>query len=335
MRNEIANDPSIVFDRYYVSEYLRAQETAARLDLPNALWFSEVFLRERDWGQMDLMSWQERVEKMGSELKRRALDRFLFAPPGGESMADVAFRTNSIISQLHRECADRKVIIVCHGDVMWAMRTRLERMSLRRYRDLSASRRVTDHIHHGQIMWYTRRDPETGKISPFFTHMKSVCPWDLSRSTNTWLKIERAMYTNGMLLATAEQIPRLITHSEKAKALAERQAASGMSFEGEVDRAKNMSLEDREKMDAASLNLAPADDKVMETRDFDPQVVRRLEAGRPLNLRRAIIVEKTPRYEIERDNYNVEGEVLMRELTLRGMVHLWIQCYVYDMRIEL
>lgn len=31
---------------------------------------------------MDLMSWGERVEKMGSELNRRDLDRFLFAPPG-------------------------------------------------------------------------------------------------------------------------------------------------------------------------------------------------------------------------------------------------------------
>lgn len=195
-----------IFDRHYVSEYLRAQETAARLELPNARWFSEVFLRERDWGQMDLMSWQERVEKMGSELKRRDLDRFLFAPPGGESMADVAFRTNSVLSQIHRECADRRVIIVCHGEVMWAMRTRLERMNLNRYRDLSASRRITDHIHNGQIMWYTRRDPDTGKISPFFTHMKSVCPWNMAQSINSWVRIERAMYTNGMLLAAAEQV---------------------------------------------------------------------------------------------------------------------------------
>ncbi len=31
--------------RHYVSEYIRAQETAARLELPNARWFSEVFLR--------------------------------------------------------------------------------------------------------------------------------------------------------------------------------------------------------------------------------------------------------------------------------------------------
>jgi NAD+ kinase len=146
---------------------------------------------------------------MGSELRRKDLDRFLFAPPGGESMADVAFRTNSIIAQLHRECADRRVIIVCHGEVMWAMRTRLERMSLRRYRDLTASRRTTDHIHNGQILWYTRRHPETGEVSPFFSHFMSVCPWDLSRSQNQWEEIHRQIYTNGMLLAMAEQVDLL------------------------------------------------------------------------------------------------------------------------------
>ncbi len=35
--------------RYYVSEYIRAMETAALMELPNAKWFVEVQLRERDW----------------------------------------------------------------------------------------------------------------------------------------------------------------------------------------------------------------------------------------------------------------------------------------------
>jgi len=77
-------------------------ETAARLNIPHARWFAEVFLRERDWGQMDLMSWAERQEKMAHELKRRDLDRYLYAPPGGESMADVALRVDRFIHLLHR-----------------------------------------------------------------------------------------------------------------------------------------------------------------------------------------------------------------------------------------
>lgn len=127
---------------------------------------------------------------MAHELKRRDLDRYLYAPPGGESMADVALRVDRFIHLLHRwasmrffapnhrhphtcthtpsistdrltsnhttlltlvngrlgretathavalpppqlknrETANKRVMVVCHGEVMWAMRTRLERM---------------------------------------------------------------------------------------------------------------------------------------------------------------------------------------------------------------
>ncbi|KAJ1617723.1 histidine phosphatase superfamily [Pavlovales sp. CCMP2436] len=50
----------INFDRYYVSEYVRAMETAANLGLPDATWYSETFLRERDLGIFDLISHAER-----------------------------------------------------------------------------------------------------------------------------------------------------------------------------------------------------------------------------------------------------------------------------------
>ena len=41
--------------------------------------------------------------------------------------------------------------------------------------------------------------------------MKSACPWDPMLSPNRWEVIERAMYSNSMLLATAEVVPRLIS----------------------------------------------------------------------------------------------------------------------------
>ena len=47
-------DPSVAhlqtIYRYYVSEYIRAMETAALMELPESKWFVEVQLRERDWG---------------------------------------------------------------------------------------------------------------------------------------------------------------------------------------------------------------------------------------------------------------------------------------------
>src|SRR3989344_2554530 len=47
-----ANVP-IPFDRFYVSDYIRAKETAGYLRLHNATWRVEFHLRERDMASMD------------------------------------------------------------------------------------------------------------------------------------------------------------------------------------------------------------------------------------------------------------------------------------------
>ena len=78
---------SPVFDRYYVAEYLRAMETAGHLGFHDAQWFCEFYLRERDWGIFDTMSFQERRERYAEDMRRRELDTFFWTPPGGESMA--------------------------------------------------------------------------------------------------------------------------------------------------------------------------------------------------------------------------------------------------------
>jgi len=62
------------YDRYYTSEYVRAMETAALLELPSAQWYTEITLRERDKGLLDNVSWIERNEKYGDEMRRRKRD---------------------------------------------------------------------------------------------------------------------------------------------------------------------------------------------------------------------------------------------------------------------
>src|SRR5262249_38727745 len=74
------------FDRYYTAEYLRAMETAAHLGFEDAAWYCEFYLRERDWGVFDVMSFQDRRERYADDLKRREADTFFWTPPGGESM---------------------------------------------------------------------------------------------------------------------------------------------------------------------------------------------------------------------------------------------------------
>lgn len=199
------------FFRYYASEYLRAMETAALLELPNANWYVDFYLRERDWGAMDLMTDEARHKKYAEELAMRKIDSFYWCPPRGESMANLCRREDKILETLHRECADKKVIIVCHGEVMWAFRVRLERMLQGRFKELDTSSHPFDRIHNCQILHYSRRHPETGEIEPYINWFRSVCPSNFSLSRNDWEKINRRRFSNEDLLKEVENYPRIIS----------------------------------------------------------------------------------------------------------------------------
>lgn len=210
----IRDNIEIEFDRYYVSEYLRALETAGLLGLPNTNWFREIYLRERDWGQPDVQSRKDWLLRYRDELERHKRDGFFGWPFGGESMADLCLRIDRILQTLHRECSKKRVIIVCHGEVMWAFRFRLERMTQNRYRELDASKNPFDKIHNCQIIHYTRRDMDndTKLLSSRLTHFRSICPTDLSLSHNEWQRMERRVWTNEDLLLEVEQIKRMVNN---------------------------------------------------------------------------------------------------------------------------
>jgi NAD+ kinase len=202
------------FDRYYAAEYLRAMETAAHLGFAEARWHCEFYLRERDWGKFDCMSYEQRKREYADDLRRRELDRFFWTPPGGESLATMCLRIDRILNTLHRECGEKRVLIVCHGEVMWGFRVRVERLSQHRYQELDFSKDPFDKIHNCQVLHYTRRDPETGEVRPHVHWFRSVCPWDMTRSRNAWERIERATCSNAELLDVVERTPRLITGRE-------------------------------------------------------------------------------------------------------------------------
>ena len=85
------------FDSFFSSEYLRALETAALLKLPDARWKPEVMLRERDWGEYDLASQLERRVAFKRYEARRRRESLFWAPPGGESLAQVVQRVDSVL----------------------------------------------------------------------------------------------------------------------------------------------------------------------------------------------------------------------------------------------
>lgn len=202
-----AHGPHI--DRFKVSTMVRAAETAALMDLPSARWHTDIELRERDWGELDVMTLRERHERFAEVLASRKKDPLLWAPPSGESIATVDTRVRAILDGLSHK-PDRNIVLVTHGEWMWALRLRLERMSVETWRELDASKDPLDAIHNCQVLWYSRVDPDSGAVSEDYTWMRSVCPWDESRSSNEWQPIERYAPTSAELLEVVRRYPRMI-----------------------------------------------------------------------------------------------------------------------------
>ena len=130
------------FDSFFSSEYLRAMETAALLDLPGAKWKPEVMLRERDWGEYDLASQLERRVAFRRYEGRRRRESLFWAPPGGESLAQVVQRVDSVLLFGNRRFSGGRVIMTCHGELMWAFRLRFERLTQLKYREMQADPQV-------------------------------------------------------------------------------------------------------------------------------------------------------------------------------------------------
>jgi len=202
---------SPAIDRYYVSSYLRAIETAARLGIPNAQWRIDPYITERDWGDLDNLPEDERQEKFGAELIKREVEPFFWRPPNGEHFNALCLRIDRFLDTLHRECSDKRVVVVCHGEVMRAFQVRLERLSQEEFRRRTFSTNPSDRIHHCQIAHYTRRDPDTESIRPYCGWTRWVRPAEEgSQRSSGWQKILRQSYSNQDLTRLVEKVPPMV-----------------------------------------------------------------------------------------------------------------------------
>ncbi len=203
------------FDRFIVSEYTRAMETAGLLGLPDATWYRNFYLTERDWGDIESSPEHERREKFKDALKMRSIEPFFWRPPNGESFAELCLRLDRVLVTLHREYSDKKVIIVCHGEVMRAFRVLLERMSQQKFKEMSFSKEKEDGIHNCEIIHYTRKNPETNEIEDHANWMRRVRPNDLPIWNTGWYRIERSKYSNDELLKIASDTQSVLDQFNK------------------------------------------------------------------------------------------------------------------------
>ena len=205
----------VVFDRCYVSEYVRARETAALLNLPNIRWFVDPQLRERDYGLLEHLPDPLRRARYPRYFELEEQNKFYTACPGGESMADVCNRIrNNILSTLHREMAGRNsALIVCHGNIIEGFRVALERISADEYNQLMEKDEKWFKIGNGQIVEYTRVNPEDpSDILPHMGWVRSTNPYDPGYAGHGWRKIDRRTYTNEELLEMVSRYPQIINN---------------------------------------------------------------------------------------------------------------------------
>ncbi len=163
LRNGLTN-----FDRYYTSPYLRARQTAALLALDGS-WTIDDRWRERNSGATS--------QGLNSQQPHKWYGR----PYGGESLGtDVRPRFESIMDTLQQEGSGGQVIAITHGKFMTVVRFVLERITVAEW--LAKDRQ--DLIDNCQILHYSRRNPQTDAVASDIRWMRSICPWDSSRSWN-------------------------------------------------------------------------------------------------------------------------------------------------------
>lgn len=186
------------FDRYIVSEFTRAVETAAHLELPDAKWYLDYNIRERSWGDFDFLPYQDR-EKFKDSFDYKRRESFYWTPNNGESIAQLCLRVDRTLDTLHRECDGKNVIIVCHGETIRAFQVRLERLSPRQFHANDAERGVDNCC----IVEYLR---EAGHLRL----VRTIVPWQDPPLVGQFEPITRKSYSNEELLEEAALYPQLL-----------------------------------------------------------------------------------------------------------------------------
>lgn len=201
------------FDFRYNSPFIRARETAGYIsgDDPSE-WIFDDRVVERSWGIYGALTKAEREEMFSLTTKMYKLSPWYVKLEGGESRYEVSNRFRDFQSTLHREAADKKVIVVTHGDYMGIARYNLERMLPEEFEQMEHDRTQT--IRNCNIMHYSRVNPEDPEdIREKIAWRRMTDPIDESRSPfgGEWVELPaRRKYTGAELIGQAALVPHLL-----------------------------------------------------------------------------------------------------------------------------
>ena len=169
--------PQPLFDSCWVSPYARAVESAVALHLEGLSWqFSDKII-ERSWGDYEGLGDILFGERYPEAWKMSREDPFNWAPPNGESFAQVTYQhtdpmaaSGRLIEFLNESSNDespaKRMLIVGHSDLQWGFRYLFEGMTLGEFRTKYLSRDPAESVTYGQITHYTKIDPHTQRLGP-------------------------------------------------------------------------------------------------------------------------------------------------------------------------
>lgn len=140
------------------SPYVRAAETArivvAEIDGPPVR--LDERLRDRETGVLYGLTWRGIMARFPEEAARKkAIGKFYYRPPGGESWADVALRLRGALADIEREHAGGRVLVIAHDAVVILTRYLVEGLDERQV--LQIERTL---VPNGSLTTWTRRDGE-------------------------------------------------------------------------------------------------------------------------------------------------------------------------------
>lgn len=203
--NKLSGEQKMFFNRMYVSSYARAMETAGLLDLAHAEWHLETRITERDWGELDRMTEEERHEKFGEALKMRTVEPFFWSPLNGESFNDLILRVRDFIASVARLQLEN-ILVVCHGEVMKAFRIVFHKLTPREYAEMEFSKDSLKRIHNCQVDHYSRRDPISSKICERLEWFQMYRSSEEESVIIPWKNIPRRRESNQQLLQMAREL---------------------------------------------------------------------------------------------------------------------------------
>lgn len=192
----IKENISEYFDVYISSEYTRTLETAYFLGLDNANWKTDFFLRERDkgnaYGKKDIVKKND----------------FYWAPPGGESIANLCQRVDKFLDYLNKKCCGLNVIVVTHGTIMQAFKIRLENLGYGGFENIKNKK-----IRNCEILWYTQRNPLT-QVYTGEKWVKRIDPNNHERDTEWKLIEQNKMLNNDEIEERVKKIKRVLNNDK-------------------------------------------------------------------------------------------------------------------------